>query len=340
MAIPTPEQLRARFGQIKGGADTQNNNSWDCQVSDLSTKTEVFGAGFLDAVVEKLRVGDEVKMRTSDEGTVTVNITSNTVPVAVIDKTGGVNFVPPVLNNQQIVFGDGTNVPAQDVNFVYDSATETMAIGRATVVPDASLFLQNPVHLFGVNSGGTAQRDSAAIFPGAVYSNLETGRLNYTDNIPVWHEVAKLTDIPAIGARSYGGLYISSETQTSIITINVYEKVDGTTTSSLLQDFTMPANNRLTYTGGTTKVFNVDVTMSLEGTSGGDIYEIALFKNAVVQPGSEMREQIKDLDDPDTTGFNALISLETNDFVEVFIRNLNSATDATAMNMTVVATEV
>ena len=81
MAIPTPEQLIERFGQSKGGLYAQLNNFWECQLSDISTKTEVLGSGFLDPVADKLRIGDEVKFTTSDEGTVTTNVTSITFPV-------------------------------------------------------------------------------------------------------------------------------------------------------------------------------------------------------------------------------------------------------------------
>ena len=127
------------------------------------------------------------------------------------------------------------------------------------------------------------------------------------------------------GSGSSGSLYLSA-TATTTVTANTYAKLNGTTTSVSLSDFTMPANNRLTYTGSTTTRFNVLAVVSLQAAGSNQTVSIRLAKNGTTDIATQVTARLGNSNLPSvlTTAWN--VSLATNDYVEVFATSAGNTT--------------
>ena len=133
----------------------------------------------------------------------------------------------------------------------------------------------------------------------------------------------------------YAGMYISTPTATVIAATTSHYKVLGTTTSALLSNFTMPANNRLTYTGVGTRVFHVDVALSTTTAAANVVVEWAIAKNGTVITGTEIQRKQTTAADVAAVALDFVVSLTLNDYIEVFVKNTTSATNVTATKMVV-----
>lgn len=124
-------------------------------------------------------------------------------------------------------------------------------------------------------------------------------------------------------------------TVTVIASVNTWTKIAGTTVAGPLYRFTMPANNRLQYTGAQTRAFSVAVGLSIRAESGTNkTFEVAVFKNGtLIQAG---KQAVKISTDDVALPVISLVSLATNDYIEVFARNITDALDCIIKNMQVV----
>lgn len=130
-------------------------------------------------------------------------------------------------------------------------------------------------------------------------------------------------------AYSVGDLYISIASATTISTVNTPVKLSGTTTSVVLDRFTMPSDNRLTYTGNRTRNFDVKASLSVTG-GNNQLYSVYVAKNGSVVGSS--RQQLKTTVGSDVRpiSINTVVSMATNDYVEIWIENNTSDQDVTA----------
>ena len=141
--------------------------------------------------------------------------------------------------------------------------------------------------------------------------------------------------IPNTAVKGYYTMQ-NNATATTINTIGVAEKVAGTTVVSSLTRKFSHTNNRLTYTGALTRTFNVSVSLSL--TSGSN-NQVALY---LAKNGSLITESEIDLTANSSGRFEngttqALVSLETGDYIEVFVGNETATTDITVEFLNVIA---
>ena len=100
------------------------------------------------------------------------------------------------------------------------------------------------------------------ILAGSNWRDTNTGKwywcADHTNDSAVWKEMVFADGVegivnalvPAIIAKSYGGLRLPSSTNTTSISSNVFKKMVGTTEAfNKMNNFTMPSNNRLSYNG-------------------------------------------------------------------------------------------
>lgn len=118
--------------------------------------------------------------------------------------------------------------------------------------------------------------------------------------------------------RPYGEMYVSSGAATST-TSGTPVKMNGTTTldDALLMD--MPANNRLRYTGTKGAVFFCSVNTSMGVDANTIELLIYMAKNGTVDLTTAMDREIATINDHGSMGTNALITLNENDYVELFV---------------------
>lgn len=144
----------------------------------------------------------------------------------------------------------------------------------------------------------------------------------------------------------YGYMYIDlyNTSATTINTVNLPEKVNCITAAGDLNKFTH-TNNRLTYTGTVTKKFKIDCNTVIGYSTGAATTNasIVLYKNGSITVGNQIYTQMtratttNPLDIVRSLSTSAIITLEQNDYVELYIAN-NSSLDnliCQSMNMSV-----
>lgn len=143
-----------------------------------------------------------------------------------------------------------------------------------------------------------------------------------------------------VTASAYGECYVSTSTATTIGTANSWTKVAGTTTAGVLTSFTMPANNRLTYTGTATRKFLILVSGGAHSGNADEI-SIGVIKNASGSPVSSSVNEFTATGANTTMAVSAqcIVELATNDYVEVFTRNVpaTNAVDFDYLTLTAIA---
>lgn len=133
-----------------------------------------------------------------------------------------------------------------------------------------------------------------------------------------------------LGDHSFGAIYFSSATATSVATINVPIKAAGTTTAIDTTNFSINLlSNRLKYTGTKPRIFTATFTGSTTGESNTKLITMSIAKNGTVITSSKVSRTIATAANYTEISLQAVVSLTTNDYVEVFITNETDATDVT-----------
>lgn len=153
---------------------------------------------------------------------------------------------------------------------------------------------------------------------GATY----TGGVTYTDNKAFFSNCKGIVNSSEIG-QAY---YTNNTTQNPITTQNVFEKILGTTTASTINQKFSHTNNRLTYTGGLLRSFKITAAISANSV----ITNSVIIKTRVAKNGTTIQESESQAT-TSATGRNenflsqAIVELNTDDFIEVFITNESNA---------------
>lgn len=121
---------------------------------------------------------------------------------------------------------------------------------------------------------------------------------------------------------AYGSLYISASAPTSIGFTQTWTKAAGTTTTDLLSNFDANSvNNRLRYLGNETAVFHVDVSFSMTAAVANKVFRFGIAKNDAILTQSIVARKISTNTDVGAASVHALLSMATNDYVELFVAN-------------------
>jgi hypothetical protein len=146
----------------------------------------------------------------------------------------------------------------------------------------------------------------------------EAGTLRYVNSTGATTWVA-LADAPYIDA--HGTMYFSTPATTTLAAATP-AKASGTTTSQSLAGFTMPANNRLTYTGTATRHFHVGVNAGVTKAGGGaTVGTMSIAKNGTVETGSKVTVTVQNTSDKQHMSTTWALDLATNDYIEVFLES-------------------
>ena len=142
-------------------------------------------------------------------------------------------------------------------------------------------------------------------------------------------------DLIVTFAAAFGGLYIEGNAiATTIAAMNTWYKVAGTTTASAyLNDFTMPADNRLTYDDTITRHVHMSAAFAITSGSNNQTGEMSLYKNGVIVPGSTMAFKTSAAGDPRNLALEADINMAPTDYLEVYVRNTTGANNLTVSHL-------
>lgn len=130
-----------------------------------------------------------------------------------------------------------------------------------------------------------------------------------------------------------GNIYVTSSALTSIITKDVPVKIAGTTTALSLFRVTMPANNKLTYTGFKTKRFQAICSVTSTAVSSNTNFSFHIYKNGVKLPESTQSMKLGSGVSAGSLTLSCTVSLTTNDYIEVWVENNTDNSDLTADNL-------
>lgn len=136
----------------------------------------------------------------------------------------------------------------------------------------------------------------------------------------------------------------NNASETVISVINTWTEVVLSTptltpvsTYSGSNDFDQPANGRIRYLGVPTRMFKIDVAISVESASNNKSFELAVGKNGIVDNASILHQRMTTGTDEQGLNLQLLTSLATNDYVSVFVKNTTDTSNITASHMNIVA---
>lgn len=142
--------------------------------------------------------------------------------------------------------------------------------------------------------------------------------------------------IPQSIKQPHGSIYMVTPAATSIVTPGTYYKAAGTTAASdgtSAYEFTLGTNNRLTYTGATTKHAHLVCSLSMTCASNNQILGFAIARDGVVLQHSLLRRKVGTGADVGAVALHADCALAPNDYLELFVTNDTSTAAVTVTKM-------
>lgn len=226
---------------------------------------------------------------------------------------------------------DGTIGTVAFSNTLFDLASGKTAI---TILPTCTISRRVRIiySSFVVLSGETGVDFSASATVGDERYILDTVNFSgggaYVTGLTNTSNKALFANCVGITNTSTKGLLYminnAADTTIGVPNVNVWVKAAGVTTSGSLSKFTMPANNRLTYTGAFSQSFMIHVNASVRSSGTNQVISIGVAKNGTILTESEMtiRTATANQEYPGST--LAVIDMVLNDYIELFIKNTGS----------------
>ena len=145
-----------------------------------------------------------------------------------------------------------------------------------------------------------------------------------------------LLDTSAIGEM----YMIGNATATNILLTSSYVKVAGTTSSGVLQQFTSPSSNRLTYIGKKQIQFKVTCYYSISSPANNNSIRVAIFKSGSLVTSSQSEIKVSSVNGEFSGSSGCIISLTLNDYIEIFIQDVTGTNMLTVVGLYVTLSKV
>jgi hypothetical protein len=143
-----------------------------------------------------------------------------------------------------------------------------------------------------------------------------------------------LRDLIVSVRPAHGDFSINASAATTITVAGTYYKAAGTTTlHGTGQDVTMPANNRLTYTGTPARYGVVSATVSAVCGTNNQVLAFKIAKNGVVVDETIVQQWIATATDQQAVSILWHGSMATNDYFEIWCTNETSTATVTCDQM-------
>jgi len=155
--------------------------------------------------------------------------------------------------------------------------------------------------------------------------------IDFQDN-----EALFVNNVGITNSREVSQYYMNGNTTaTAVAAKNTEYKAAGTTTSGSLTSKFTNTDNRATYTGSIERIFTVSATLSV--TSGNN-NQIGMYvaKNGTVIPESETYMTTNGSGRAEAAAIQAIVTLATNDYVEIFVENATSVNNITVTELNVI----
>lgn len=149
------------------------------------------------------------------------------------------------------------------------------------------------------------------------------------------NEALFVNNVGITNSREVSQYYMNGNaTATTVAATNTEYKAAGTTTSGSLTSKFTNTDNRATYTGSIERIFTVTATLSI--TSGNN-NQIGMYiaKNGTIIPESETYMTTNGSGRAEAAAVQAIVTLTTNDYIEIFVENATAVQDITVTDLNV-----
>jgi hypothetical protein len=291
-----------------------NNNT------NLANETFIIGDGNIIGSSKSVILGSDNNTINSDYSAViggsNNNITSNSVAIASTD-----NVV--TTSNTILINVSGLTQSLSNAAYLGDRFIVNTDIGRANLV-DAQ-FEGNTKYFIG-------DLDTLENVNVATASIPNWGYLGYDPINKDWRERVKAH----INFFDY-----TSDRVTEITESDTWYKLG--LTASIGYDnttrLTCDDTGRVDYFGVTASVFKVEGVSSLSAENNNEVH-LAFFKNGALWPCSEQSGITTSGGKATSISFHCLMELESEDYIEVYVKNSTASADVTLANINVIVTEL
>ncbi len=165
---------------------------------------------------------------------------------------------------------------------------------------------------------------------GATYA----GGTTYTSNNALFQNCRGITNSANLGQM----YFLNNATQNSIASQGVFEKIEGTTTPSPVNQKFNHSLNRLTYVGGLTKEFVITASCSANSAvTPSAVLLVRIAKNGATIAESEAQATTSAAGRNENFYCQAITNLAPNDYIELFVANDTSANNVIVTDLNVLA---
>jgi len=259
--------------------------------------------------------------RTVDLGANTLTFTSNTGKPGVIINTPLADYR---LRSEDLDFRKATS--GDKVNWISMDGSNTI-LGILDTVTD---------EFIGMSVSNTAMYVGSD-FTGATFTGVE-----YLNDYSANYSNRSLVDKEYVDtSKQYVNYWeFSGAAQTNIISSATWYKLNtsGTTSPFLNGDF-VHTNNKVTYTGSTSIICQIEGIISVSSGNNDEIHA-AFFKNGSLFPCSEQETVTSSGGKSSALPFHCVAQFNTNDYVEVYVKNETSTTNIDLTHVNVIVKEL
>lgn len=157
------------------------------------------------------------------------------------------------------------------------------------------------------------------------------GGIDHTDNKSLFVNCNGITNSSEIASYYMN----NNATVTTITTVDTAVKIEGTTTDSAVTQKFTHTNNRQTYVGSITRFFKVSATVSFD-SGNNKVVGCYIYKNGVEVTESEVYGTTNGSGRAENVTIQAILELQTNDYVEIWIENSTDTTNVTVTDLNVI----
>lgn len=214
--------------------------------------------------------------------------------------------------------------------------TATSIVNRRIRIQDSPIVVTGDTTGIQLNSSAAINDESFIL----KYNNF-TGNGTYLGDTDYTSNKSDFIDNVGIqGTNSISWLYMNSNATETVLTQDTPTKILGTTTSDSITSGFTNTNNRITYTRAKTRLFNITSILTFPTVSDIDAYIFTHYKNGLEITGTA-QTQVTDVTNNGTQGYHvtlqSIVSLETNDYIEVYVENTQDNTNITITDLSVIA---
>lgn len=148
---------------------------------------------------------------------------------------------------------------------------------------------------------------------------------------PATRKVTLANAVDLAPLRGSGEISVTTPVATVLSDTSTFVPILGTFAASAgAVNFDMPLNGRLRYTGTKAVCLHIAAAASMTAASNNQTIEFVIMKNGIAIAPSRIQRRVATGADVGAASFHGFIDVVTNDYIEIGVRNITSASNITA----------